>query len=811
MPRSFRPATATAAAALSLFALSGVAHAGFGHDPYSPVVISPMATLTLFSDAAADGSGGMFVTWVAGNKAYVTRLTSTGAYASGWSSAGVQLSAAVGTQSGPNVLGDGSGGAFVAWSDGRGATADIYVTRLTASGTLAAGWPANGLLASTGGSSTVKDDVGPLLVTDAAGGVFVVWTLNYGSTDVDIYGSHVTSTPSVAWSGTLFGPLGEQFAPRAVADGNGGLFVGFQDNENGSYTHAKVMRVSPTGTLSWGPLYIGTGASTYNQVGFDIAADGTGGVFGVCAESSYGTYTNIAGNHFLANGTNDPTWGGYKTIAPESNLDQGSPVAASDGSGGLITAFADFRYGTADVFVQRTGPYGLPYNGWPDGGVAASTASANQWPSSMVPDGSGGVVIAFTDDRLGLDYLLYAVRVLGNGNIAPGWSYGGTAVDLGGEIDTPGQEPMAVSDGSGGAMFAWRDTRGAAPFGLNGGVYAQNVDRFGALGDSRPFISRIADVPNDQGGELSLQWTASPLDASPSRTVSQYTIWRRVPGGAPESAARAAGTSTAPRRRTTGEGAEVAYWEYVSTQPALMLPGYSAVVSTTSDSMTAGNPRTSLMVAAESAGGTEFWLSPPDSGYSVDNVPPLPPAPFLGTYSAGVAALHWGANTEPDLAGYRLYRGSTAGFVPGASNLVTARTDTSFNDPAGAPFWYRLTAIDIHGNESASTLLLPSGATGVAGGAAPPRLALASPEPNPAYGPTTLRCSLPRETSVRLAIYDAGGRLVRMLADGPRGAGEFTTTWDLRDEAGRDVGAGLYFARLEAEGHTRVQRIVALK
>lgn len=90
-------------------------------------------------------------------------------------------------------------------------------------------------------------------------------------------------------------------------------------------------------------------------------------------------------------------------------------------------------------------------------------------------------------------------------------------------------------------------------------------------------------------------------------------------------------------------------------------------------------------------------------------------------------------------------------------------------------------------------------------------LALAPPAPNPAAGATTLRFSLPGAGRVRLEVFDAEGRRVRTLADGEYAAGEQTTAWDLRDEAGARVGAGLYFARLVTGVETRTQRIVVTR
>jgi hypothetical protein len=180
-------------------------------------------------------------------------------------------------------------------------------------------------------------------------------------------------------------------------------------------------------------------------------------------------------------------------------------------------------------------------------------------------------------------------------------------------------------------------------------------------------------------------------------------------------------------------------------------------------------------------------------------------------YGGGAASLHWNPNLEPDLAGYRLYRGTSPGFVPGPGNLVSAQADTGYVDAAGSPQYYKLSAIDTHGNESGFTLLLPVGSLDVQGVSLPHELALERPGPNPATGPVALRFALPREARVSLAIYDPVGRRVRSVADGVQAAGEHSVPWDLRDERGAPLSAGLYFVRLEAEGRRFVQRLAVVR
>ncbi len=96
-----------------------------------------------------------------------------------------------------------------------------------------------------------------------------------------------------------------------------------------------------------------------------------------------------------------------------------------------------------------------------------------------------------------------------------------------------------------------------------------------------------------------------------------------------------------------------------------------------------------------------------------------------------------------------------------------------------------------------------------AASATPARMALTAPSPNPASAGTRFGVTLPRAGRASLAVYDAAGRLVRTLADGAFDAGTRSFAWDLRDTGGRPVGAGVYFACLDA-GAERVTRRVAV-
>ena len=101
--------------------------------------------------------------------------------------------------------------------------------------------------------------------------------------------------------------------------------------------------------------------------------------------------------------------------------------------------------------------------------------------------------------------------------------------------------------------------------------------------------------------------------------------------------------------------------------------------------------------------------------------------------------------------------------------------------------------------------------TGTAAGEAPAgRLRLAS-WPNPLNPGTCLAFTLSRAGAVTLAIHDARGRRVALLARGRWSAGRHVLEWNGRDAAGRALPSGVYLARLAGPDGTASRRLVLLK
>ncbi|MBN1612287.1 MAG: T9SS type A sorting domain-containing protein [Polyangiaceae bacterium] len=83
--------------------------------------------------------------------------------------------------------------------------------------------------------------------------------------------------------------------------------------------------------------------------------------------------------------------------------------------------------------------------------------------------------------------------------------------------------------------------------------------------------------------------------------------------------------------------------------------------------------------------------------------------------------------------------------------------------------------------------------------------------PNPFNPSTTLSYTLPAAGIVKLRLYDLRGRLVEILVDGFRAAGEHDVAWDGRDGTGSVAASGVFLARLELNGEAQVRKVVLVK
>lgn len=83
--------------------------------------------------------------------------------------------------------------------------------------------------------------------------------------------------------------------------------------------------------------------------------------------------------------------------------------------------------------------------------------------------------------------------------------------------------------------------------------------------------------------------------------------------------------------------------------------------------------------------------------------------------------------------------------------------------------------------------------------------------PNPFNPTTSMSYQVPRQSEVRIEVYNLLGQKVRTLFNGHREPGYFRAVWDGRNESGVQVGSGVYVARMVAGDFTRVRKMILMK
>jgi hypothetical protein len=243
----------------------------------------------------------------------------------------------------------------------------------------------------------------------------------------------------------------------------------------------------------------------------------------------------------------------------------------------------------------------------------------------------------------------------------------------------------------------------------------------------------------------------------------------------------------------------------------MMWERYAVTVPTLGDSTTSGIWWSVFFVSAHTDDPQVYFASAPDSGYSIDNLAPLPPHEFLASWSAGEWHLQWQAVQAEDLDHYVVYRGAYPTFTPAEAETLFIVGGTVWQDACARPqdCHYLVAAVDHCGNESEA--VRPVALSEVEHEAhLTPYILMWVPSPFPAGA--TIEFESPLQASrARLEIYDIRGRRVCTLVDEALSGGRHRIAWHGRDARGAAVASGLYFCRLTTGGSQRVARLLLVE
>jgi hypothetical protein len=92
-----------------------------------------------------------------------------------------------------------------------------------------------------------------------------------------------------------------------------------------------------------------------------------------------------------------------------------------------------------------------------------------------------------------------------------------------------------------------------------------------------------------------------------------------------------------------------------------------------------------------------------------------------------------------------------------------------------------------------------------------PALSFSSAWPNPARQTAHWEYAMPQVTLLQVDVFDVTGRHVHTVASGERAAGRGELSWDLHDDRGRPVGAGLYFVKTRLGTMEWTKRLIVVR
>ncbi|MEN8006205.1 MAG: FlgD immunoglobulin-like domain containing protein [Candidatus Krumholzibacteriota bacterium] len=554
---------------------------------------------------------------------------------------------------------------------------------------------------------------------------------------------------------------------------------------------------APTAMAAWptGETTIATNTSQYLQAG--VIDDETGGAILTWFSSNI-----LMAQRFAPDGTMLWTAGGADVGDLTNAWLYGRSVVA-DGSGGFIYAFRRDN----DIYAQHVDSTGaadwdhLGY-GFPNP-VPVCTNPANQYHQSMDTDGAGGVIIAWTDYRDG-NMIIHAQHIDATGT--PQWTLDGVPL---GTTALSHIYPLVLADGYGGAFVSCNAyVSGGWSYVYCQHVDATGTTTWGPDGIqvSETHAGSIPTATNDHnwnllsdgaGGILST-WRHTPYTNQVSIQASRLTaagarVWAdsvvALTPALPSEIIAGSTTSAA-----TGDGGLVSGW---SEPRNFAVSGYDLFINRLDgagnlvwSASTAGIPlctetnnQNTLALSVDPAGVTwATWKDGRSGSWQL----------YSQHIDAGGTAL--GA---VDGDAFDLNRDPvTSGPVQVSGGVFVAYSDK------------RNPAPDITTNLYAKVLGGPVSAVGPVFAS---DLTLSPNWPNPFSSETRIGYATGRPGFIDLSVYDLRGRRVRTLFGDAVDSGDHVARWDGRDRQGNPLAAGVYFVRLRSGGEIVSRRMTLLR
>ena len=348
---------------------------------------------------------------------------------------------------------DGSGGAYVAWVDSRLGAPDIYLTRLTISGTTATVWPEGGFPVCSAPLSQYNLDA----CSDGAGGVLLAWQDFRSGHASQVCAARIGADHASAAGWTDGGVAvasgaADQYSPHVVSDGTGGAFVIWQSRE-ASGLGARMQHLSGAGSLAQG--WPASGAPILpgqeGVAGLSLSRESTGQLQ-ILWRSAAGGNVAIKSALLDPSSAPDSAWAAGAVTLTSGAIEISEPRLARLADGTLLVSWAEWRGGLGILKAQMLSATGGIAPNWPAAGLTIADSVAVSTPAILSV--SGGAILAWEDLRAGTGPDIYAARVTAASTLDTGWESGGVPLCTAAGVQ---YAPALSADGNGGAIAVWSD------------------------------------------------------------------------------------------------------------------------------------------------------------------------------------------------------------------------------------------------------------------------------------------------------------------------------------------------------------------
>jgi len=629
---------------------------------------------------------------------------------------------------------------------------------------------------------------------------------------------------------------GEQALPKIASISDGGCYISWFDNRNGSYA-VYLQRLDVMGNKLWATngLLISNNPQNSSLVDWAIASDNH--------NNAIVTFTDIRDNDslhafaYLIDTSGNFLWGANGVRLSGAGDFQPNPVATQTSDGNYVFAWI-VTSSPQVIALQKISLAGQKMWGTNPIVYSSGTSENYTYPSIVASD-NGSVIVEHSGytGTFTAPYKIYSQKFDTNGN--PVWGAGGVSIQ---NTGIPFYEhPVVISDKNNGAFIGWYDDRDNNNF---FSAFAQHITSGGTV----TFPTNGAEVST-----LSTMHHLNPTISYKSNTNELFCFWLEENSTQSQFAVYGQKFDAAGTRQWASNGISFTSMTTNSMFGPYALPTDTSVYVIYLQGNASGLNQ-GINVFMVNSNGNFSWnpnivdMSDPtqeklhsvttistdhvaiiawedrrsgNAGIYAQNINPdgtlgfeavpVELISFTGSLDKNKVLLNWLTATEINNLGFDIERAKDGktwnkiGFVQGNGTSTNSHSYTySDNDLHSGTYSYRLKQIDYNGyykyiNLNESFTIKPAS------------YSLAQNYPNPFNPVTSIKYKVSSSQFVTLKVYDILGNEIATLVNEEKPAGEYEVEFNSHSGNKVNLTSGIYVYQLIAGEFIETKKMLLMK